>query len=305
MLRFEEAERRPLSIEVFREYQGIPVEYVTNNHALENPEARLLNFYAGLGEERRAAIRAMEIFDNLEMPASAVILPFHHLPPSRANLKRITVEVPQKFVTVQNLKSGRPENMPVDLVGSSQGGGAAIMMAGEAPDLFDAIAVKSPVGLNREAFGSEDTSAWIKRLKFMYRLGLKNSTFTDQWPIHIKEPHLDKGNLTGPFEVWRRVIDDAKDRRLYAKLDYALSICLAETVQQLSKNHWMRVFVGEKDPLFRLAEIQKSLGKVGCGDLVIPIKGASHSLIVSNAGARQITEIGEILKSAHPTTRAA
>jgi hypothetical protein len=306
-----ETQQQPLTVERFNEFRPIvdgvekyvPLDFVVNNEALLNPTAKQVHVYAGIREENRAAIHAMEVLDKLKIPASAIILPFHYLPANDANIKRVIVEGPREFARHQNIRSGKSEDSPVDLLGSSQGGGAVIMAADETPELFDAIAARAPVGLNQEAFGDVDKRrGGLRELKFMYRLAVENAFKGDQMPLHFKSPHVDIGNILGQYEVMKGLIDDAGAHRLGPKLNFALSRSLANQVSNLRKeNHPINIFVGEDDPIFRLSEIIATLGEVGCDDLITTMEGASHSAIMSNAGTRQLEIAANWLKSTRGT----
>lgn len=295
-------EQRPLQIQEFRGYQpvvdgikrDVPVEFVANNLALQNPQARQLHVYPGLGEERRTATHTMQVLDSVGMPAIAIILPFHHLEPTYANIERIPREVPIHFAKERNLETGQEEAEVKDLFGNSQGGGAVLMAAQESPEQFGSLAINGPIGLNPEAFGDDSTSDWAKRFRFIWRLGIRNALLGDQQPIHIiGKPRRDPGNSSGKTEVWRRVISDFRDDRLWPKLDAALALSLEENVKSLRIDHPLRIFLGERDPLFRLAELLATLGKVGCEDLVEVVPGASHSLLMGNAGTRRVIDIAK------------
>lgn|GEM_PF-3593671 len=309
-----ETQQQPLTVERFDEFRPIvdgvekyvPLDFVVNNEALRNPTAKQVHVYAGIREEGRAAIHAMEVLDGLQMPASAIILPFQYLEPTPANIERVILEGPVSFATHQNIKSGKKEDSPVDLFGSSQGGGAVIMTANETPELFDAIAARAPVGLNQEAFGDvNDSTDFTRRLKFMYRFAVENAVKSGQMPLHFKSPHIDMGNVFGQYEAIKGLINDVGAHRLGPKLDFALSRSLAGAVSKLrDEDHPINIFVGEDDPVFRLSEIIATLGKVGCDDLITPMEGASHSAIMSNAGTRQLEMAANWLKSTRNTTDA-
>lgn len=300
---------KPLEIQRFEEYRAdgkdVPIDFVVNNEALLNPMAKQVHVYAGIREEKRAAIHAMEVLDELRMPASAIILPFHHLHPTPANIERVLVEVPPAFVTHQNLTLGKNQYSHVDLLGSSQGGGGVFMTASETPELFDAIASRAPVGLNQEVFGNggDNMAIRMRRLRFLYRFAIKNAIKGDQMPLHFKSPHIDIGNVLGQYEAVKGLIDDIGAHRLGPKLDFALSKSLAGDVAKLNKEkHPINIFVGEDDPVFRLSEIIATLGEVGCQDLVTPMEGASHSSIMSNAGTKQLKVAANWLKLIRTTS---
>jgi hypothetical protein len=301
----------PLSIETFNEFhpvvegrkRDVPLRFVVNNEAKQNPKSKQVHLYAGIREEGKAAIHAMEVLDGLKIPASAVILPFDILEPTSDNIEKVIVEGPREFARHQNIRSGKNEDSPVDLLGSSQGGGAVIMAADETPELFDAIAARAPVGLNQDAFGDiNDSTDSTRRRKFIYRFAFENAVKSGQMPLHFKSPHMDIGNIIGQYEVTKGLIDDIGAHRLGPKLDFALSRSLAGAVSKLrQENHPINIFVGEDDPVFRLSELLKTLGTVGCADLVTPMKGMSHSSIMSNAGTRQLEVAASWLKSVKDT----
>lgn len=255
----------------------VPITVVRHPDALVEGDQQL-HFYPGLGEELRATPKGIHTLGEKGLAGVGVILPFHYLPAEARNVERTIVEVPHAIAEEYNGLAGNPVDMPVDVIGHSQGGGAVIKTASEAPEKFGAIAAWAPVALTSEAFGNTPEG---KRHQFIWRLGVLNVLKREQ------SMFLDVGNFAAMSETLGRVISDVRARRLSTKLDYALSLDLTGDVKGLSGDHDLAVFAGDTDPLFRVAEYQDSLRGIGAEDLLVVIPG-SHATINNRGGRRQL-----------------
>jgi pimeloyl-ACP methyl ester carboxylesterase len=259
----------------------VPIDYLANDEVAD------LHLYPGFGEERRSTERAIQLLSEIGVPTAGVVLPFHILEPTIANLHRTIIEAPVAIAETLNEQANRPTCSPVNIIGKSQGGGVALATAAEAPELFGALGIISPVGLTPESFG--DTASQRRR-NFIWRLGVVNSFTLSMNPL------LDPGNFTATREVLKRTLDDVRAGRLKNKLDLAFSLDLTDSVKQLAEDHPIKIFVGEKDKVFRPNELRQSLGRIGCEDLLELTEG-SHVPILNHRGAQQLTIAGNWIKA--------
>jgi len=246
-----------------------------------------VHLYLGYGEEALATRYGVTLLAGLGLDSAGVVLPFHHLEPTAANLELIAVEAPLAVAEALNQKAGKAPDAEVDLIAKSQGGGVALMTAGAAPERYGALALIAPAGLTREALGDTPLQ---RRWRFLGRFIIENGLDPTM------DPRRDPGNVLAIYEVSRRMIGDILGGRLKAKLDFALSMNLAGQLASLSEDHPARLFAGMEDSVFRLAEYAQSLGKVSCLDLIEPIAGP-HAPTLNAAGAEQLLIAGRWIRS--------
>lgn len=259
----------------------VPIDIITNS---SEPE---VHFYGGLGEETHATTRAVQMLGDLNIRAAGVILPFHHLEPTQANIRRTVVEAPHVIVQEMNNRIGKPADTKVNLVGKSQGGGLVLLTASEAPELFNAIASWAPAGLTNEFLG---TSVSDRQRQFLWRLIARNNMRLEQWLIP------GTGNPTGGWEIVKRAASDIRAHRLEPKLRFAMDIDDApERTKTLAFDHPLRIFAGEQDPVFKVAEILHTLGRVGLEGVVKTIPG-SHASLLTKMAKTQLAIIVDWLK---------
>lgn len=297
-------EFEPLVVDQFPHFKlpghgYLSADFISNNAFRNVRDGRWLLFMAGLGEGNVASRHAARVFDELDIPATVLNLPLDSFEPTNLNLETVANELPVALASFLNEDNDRP----VDLMGNSQGGAAALMTGSSAPEVFGHIDVIRPLGLNRQALGitSEDPSqAELRqaRRKFYFRLGVQNTFRGDQSYVHFtRRPVIDGGNMIGQSEILADVGRSWIARRLKAKLNAGLSLNLAQKAIDLHESgHDTTLWVADRDPLFRLSEILQTLGALGIdgieSGLVVPFPG-SHSSIRSSAGTQQLRMVGE------------
>lgn len=266
--------------------RDVPIDVLTNDQAPD------VHFYGGLGEKHLATQAGVNILGELGLKTAGVYLTFDVLEPTRANIQRTIQEAPIAVVQQLNEQAGRPADTKTKLIGKSQGGGVVFTTASQAPELYGAIGSLAPVGLNREFLGSTLDE---RRQEFYKRLAFINLLRSEQNPL------LHPGNLPAGYELGRQVISDILARfeghsRLKAKVDLAMEMDLADDIKRLVSDHNIRIFVGEKDPIFKPFEIVQTLGQVGLTDLVETVPG-SHSSTLTRTGKAQLTRVGQWIRS--------
>lgn len=246
-----------------------------------------VHLYLGYGEEALATRYGVTLLSGIGLDSAGIVLPFHHLEPTAANLELIAVEAPLAVAEALNQQAGKAPDAQVDLIGKSQGGGVTLMAAGEAPERFRALGLIAPAGLTREALGNTPLR---RRWRFLARFIIENGLDP------AMDPFRDLGNASAIYEVSHRMIGDMLSRRFKAKLDFALSRDLISQLTSLREDHPIRLFAGVEDNVFRLAEYARSLGGIGCLDLIEPIAGP-HAPTLNGAGTQQLVVAGRWIRS--------
>lgn len=270
-LRFETLIWEP---EIEGRTHNVPVSIQYTGAALAEGSSQT-HLYLGLGEEETAGPLGLEVARTNGIDAVNVIYRFEALPCTRANIERTVIEVPHMVSRALNERAGNPADTPVDLMGSSQGGGGVIMTASEAPEKFGAIATLGPVGLTPEAFGDHP---FEKKARFMWRLAVVNGLLRPENTVL-----RDRGNWEALRAVGGRAVKDIVSRRLGPKLDFALSQSLATDVARLATDHDIAIFATTKDPVFRIHELRAALEGVGASSLLHEIPGP-HATVFNRAG---------------------
>lgn len=265
----------------------VPVDVLTVPGATELGTEQT-HLYLGMGEGKFATRAGLRVLGTMSIAAVGIVLPFHHLPANAANIERVLKEVPIALAAEMNGRAGNALDREVSLLGHSQSGGAVLLAAGEAPELFDIVGAWAPVGLTSEYFGS---TAREKRIEFFRRLLLENSFRPEQNLIRYPT------NLIAGSEIMSRVIADGLARRLFTKVDYALGelpnaegqmLDLRRSVKALGEyGRDVRIFGGATDPLFRPDEYRASLTEFGLEDVFEEVPGSHASPMVS-AGRAQL-----------------
>ena len=277
--------------------RDVPMDVVMHRDAFQGSKDQL-HVYLGMGAERRVTRRGVQKLGALGFEAVGIVLPFHHLPATAANIERTIVEAPVAIARHYAERAGR-SGRRTDLLGHSQGAIAVLMSAASSPESFGAVAAWSPGGLNGDELGDSPEE---KRRHFYERLLLKNNLKLSQNPL------LDPWNMVTGIEAGIRAIADFRDidpvlgRRLTAKVDYAMTIDLTEpgpgrlSITQLADQDGidLRVFGADDDPVFTFGGIEHNLAEIGGSRLLEKVPG-SHASPAGRASDQQLRPIADWL----------
>lgn len=238
----------------------------------------------GIGEGKYSASVAPKILGaNVISP----ILPFRgELDLTPANIERIATEVPE-LVAVEALRIINKDRKEVDafpsigMIARSQGGAPGIRAASENKDLFDAVALIMPFGLNNEQLGRTTKE---RRIRVLCRLALAAA----------KANPFDYGNFRSSAEVSSYMLQSIVRGDLIDNLDAALSFDLVDEVKELADCRDVAVFVGKSDPLFKANELSQNLSDSSVD--VIPVKG-THNTPGSRRGRQHLSTAYDWLQS--------
>ncbi len=250
--------------------------------------AEQYHVYGGLGCERLGNRRMVRRISEQGLLGSAgVVIDFRHLPPSDANIMRAIKEVPLAAVEAFNEASKKPSETRVNVLGHSQGGGVVLLNAAEAPELFGAVAAIAPVGINRASFGHRPS----EKLKTFSKRYFQNAFLKMDQNVLIHP-----SNIPSVYEGGKMILGDVLHGRAHKKIGLALDIDLIPNTEHLVEEHNVRIFVGENDPIFRLSELQASLGECGLAHLIEAVPG-SHTFPTSSTQAAQLKPAVNWLKT--------
>lgn len=239
--------------------EQVPVRYIPND---QDPRILLL---AGLGETGEVLQDTVRYLGGLGLPVAGLELTYPGASPEiiKATLGQA---LPAVARDIQG-RRGRGQASPLHLIGSSKGGSEVLMAAGIADETggseFGAIGVLNPAGLTR-------TFADIKklgpRLKLFRQRLLLNA---DLEPETVALPEMAMHDIT--------------------RLDFALKQDNgAEVVRKLlAKGHLVRLFSGEKDPVFPPDEMRRTLGSAGLEHVLQEVPG-HHGSLSAASGKKQI-----------------
>jgi len=265
----------------------VPVEYMYSHNAFR-ADSDPIHVYAGLGEERRAAYRAVQALGKLGLPSIAVIAPFHHLEVTEANILRTAIELPHAFMEGMNQRVSAHSDTPRAALGSSQGGGIVALSAIEAPELFKEIVLSEPVGFTPSDFVGHPVSS------FIWRLGVRNNLRREQ----VLDPF---GMAMAGTEMFHRLGYDALHRHIFTKLHTAFKFDLTKGfVERAVPDHDVAVFANTRDPLFPYASIHSSFAEHGREDLVHR-RNSSHTNFNMRAGIRDLLLTAEWIRDRRAT----
>lgn len=66
----------------------------------------------------------------------------------------------------------------------------------------------------------------------------------------------------------------------------------AAEVECLKRDHPIRIFIGETDPLFKATELAQILGSIGCNSLLEVVDG-SHCSLLTRKGSAHSSKLSE------------
>lgn len=255
-------------------------------HPDASDRAVQVHYYGGLGEQGLALPKAVaELGENAGLAVTAVDLPFDELPAEGKYIEFVATEGPIAAARYLNERAGKPADTPAHRMGSSKGGGIALMSGGADPGSVDIVGVMGPVGLTGEVFQGHPLGP---QAAFLMRLGLVNGLMRREQML-LLDP---RGNMDAIKEVGGYVLGQLREGRLNGTLDFALDVNLLPDVQELIRTgHDLGIFVGKRDPIFKPKEVAASLDTVGAGDKLHIISG-SHGTTNNRGGRRQLREVG-------------
>lgn len=248
------------------------------------PDAYL---YLGYGEGQKSLRHGVETVGRAGLRACAVDLPLRSLSPTTADYARIVSEVPVFVAETINEMHGARADTPRPAIGKSQGGGAVLMSAGRAGELFGSLALIAPVGLTSEHFGDNPAA---KTRSFLARLAIHNSRAPDM------APHLP-GNIAATAEIVAHALNDFMRGHFGSTISFALHARLERAlIDTVGRGHPIRIFLAEDDPVFPVHEVEDALSQLGLLDLIEIVPG-SHSPALNRAGEYQIQRAARWLQS--------
>ncbi|MGH7236955.1 MAG: hypothetical protein ACREGF_00275 [Candidatus Saccharimonadales bacterium] len=236
----------------------------------------------GLCEDRPpVSSRVIRALGERGISVAALIVPYDDS--DKLAIDRTTREAPIAVIHHINQVAGLPEDTPRHGIDHSQGGGGLLITAKEEPKLYRAIGAIAPVGMNNEVLGDNPK----QRTNEFYQRLARNVFLPDQQLWH-------RGNFTAGRELGAGIWSDLRGRDgrkfgelLTAKLHYAMEQNLAENVAILAKDRPVRIFAGDEDPVFKLAELAQALGHVSCGNSLEVVPG-SHISWATRRGQEQL-----------------
>ncbi len=274
--------------EVGGQIYNLSMDYISNG---EDPEIIL---FPGLGEERKITEGVIRRLINEGFSVGGIVLTFRYA--NSEIIDKTVKEAPIVVIKYLNSKYGNNTDTPKHVIGHSQGGFVVIMSAAEDSKLFKSIGSLAPVGLNMDSLGNtvdERTYHFIERMMI-------NTLFRgDQLIWH-------SGNYSSIMEVMKRFILDLRSNKdlgitrgklFKEKFDYVMKLNIIHKVERIVEDqHDIRIFVGDKDPVFPVEEIMKTLQSASLTELMEIVPG-SHTSLAANTGYQQIKQVVEWVKS--------
>lgn len=175
----------------------------------------------------------------------------------------------------------------LNLVGTSQAAPSTIWLANHIPDQVGNVVLLSPMGLNTASFGSTDKA----RFRELRRRGMRSL-------LQMRAPGaFDPRNLYMGGMLLAIVIAGLHDGSTVNKYTVGISHDMLGEFQllaagQAKRGHSLTLFLGEKDLVFPVAEIRKSLQSVDLGGVHIEvIPNLTHTSLALKAGKTYLPRV--------------
>jgi len=227
----------------------------------------------GMGERLGTSRRLVKYLGKKGVANSLSLrLPFEALPPSEANLTRISTELP---IAAAEFLANKTERTEINMIARSQTAAPALMARTEEPGLFAKIALIEPFGLTNQVLAASPE----ERVEEFGRRSVQN----------LKANWLTNKSLLSMYELLVSVC--AKEARTTeAREDLRTSLLAAMSIdlsagfrEQVEAGAQLRVFASKDDPVFPYDELAAVIGRGSIAE----IKGA-HASSVSRNGFRQL-----------------
>lgn len=194
-------------------------------------------------------------------------IPFEVLPPSEANLTRVSTELP---IVAAEFLAERTGHVAINMIARSQTAAPALMARIHSPRLFARTALIEPFGLTNLLLAASPE----ERVDEFGRRAAQN----------LKAGWLPNKSLLSMYELLASARTKEARETISISLLAAMSIDLsAGFKEQIKSGAQLRVFGSKDDPVFPYDELATAIGQ----ENITEIKGA-HASSVSKNGYRQL-----------------